>query len=162
MNLNSAELLLNWPLCVETPDGKCLFLSLSAMKTWALSLYTVSRMLRCALDCCCYWCTQTLMPGWHSYIVCTLSGCKATETQYRSISILYWGWQQKFPNVYVVNHTILIWCWIIAFHENIGNMSVDNQLKFQGLKNKVSIVYKWPDQELNLKSLVRVPHWPQL
>lgn len=39
MNLNSAELLLNWPLCVETPDGKCLFLPLNATKTW---LSTVS------------------------------------------------------------------------------------------------------------------------
>lgn len=45
MNLNSAELLLNWPLCVETPDGKCLFLPLNAMKTWLLSPSTVSRLL---------------------------------------------------------------------------------------------------------------------
>lgn len=48
VNINSAELLLNWPLCVETPDGKCLFLFLSAVKTWSLSLSTEFGMSGCA------------------------------------------------------------------------------------------------------------------
>lgn len=97
MNLNSAELLLNWPLCVDTPDGKWLFLSLSAMKTWPLSLSTVSRMLRCALDCCCcYGCI-------HSYTVWTWSECKATEEQHNTkcfffvfFKFIKGGWL-KFP-----------------------------------------------------------------
>lgn len=49
VNINSAELLLNWPLCVQTPDGKCLFLFLSAVKTRPLFLHTASRMSGWAL-----------------------------------------------------------------------------------------------------------------
>ena len=59
MNLNSSELWLNWPLCVKTPDGKRLFLSLSAMKTWPISQSAVSGMLRFTLDWCRCWCIQT-------------------------------------------------------------------------------------------------------
>lgn len=57
MNLNSVELLLNF---LETPDGKCLFLSLSAMKTQARSLNTGFRMFRCVLGHCR--CVHMLMP----------------------------------------------------------------------------------------------------
>lgn len=114
MNLNSAELLLNWLLCATTPDGKCLFLSLSAIKTCALSLKTVSRMLKCI---------QTPIPGWRSNIVCTLSGCKATKKLCKVFSFLYGSWNC------LPCKSILTWC-----HENIGNMFGSNQLnllKFQ-------------------------------
>lgn len=100
MNLNSAELLLNWPLCVGTPDGKCLFLSLSAMKTWALSPNTVPWKLRCVLDCCCYLYIQTLMPHWHSYIACTFICMQSKGKAVQSFSLL--------PNVYPVNQAIVM------------------------------------------------------
>lgn len=56
VNLNSSELLLNWPLCVQTPDGKCLSLPLAAIKTRSLPPNAVSRMLKCVLLCCSDWC----------------------------------------------------------------------------------------------------------
>lgn len=65
---------------LKLPDGKCLFLSLSGMKTWSLSLNTVSRMLRCTLDCCCYffryWCQADIL-----WLFAPLSGCQVTREQ---------------------------------------------------------------------------------
>lgn len=84
MNLNSPELLLNWPLCEETPDGKCLFLSLSAIKAQTLTLNSLCPGYLDVVFCKCSRCLHVVPPASHSQCGWTLSGRKTAAKLYWS------------------------------------------------------------------------------
>lgn len=139
LNINSAELLLNWPLCVETPDGKCLFLFLSAVKTWPLFLNAVSGMSGCALG------SERSNPVarlyfslcWHFIRMETI------KEQYKVIFFIRTKWPKKMEKPRHTNGALSH-----VFQENSRKyVLLIINLVFQSEKNKVSIVW-WSDQKL--------------
>lgn len=130
-NLNSVELFLNRPLCVETPDGKCLFLfskchedavTLPERGSWDV---VVGR-------------DQMQMPGRH-FCLYAIRMLKKKERKKQNDAKLfgfpYWESGPKSPHVYPAIQATLIWCWIIVFHRKYSIL-VGNQLKFEGWKTK--------------------------
>lgn len=127
VNINSAELLLNWPLCVETPDGKCLFLFLSAVKTWPLFLNTVSGTSGCAFGP-----VRSNTVARLSFLLCWhFIRMETTREQYQVILLSGLSDRTKWKN-----HSILIQRWVMSSRKTQGNSLPYNQLSFPDCKTK--------------------------
>lgn len=126
MNLNSAELLLNWPLCVETPDGKCVSPSKCHERHGHPFLNTVSRTLRRALSCCCSQLVDIFRQADRIQ--------NNTDAELEIGSLIFSFPYKKGSNCSPCKSscTVLNHCFFAA----LGNASVSNQLKFQGWKTK--------------------------